>query len=213
MVKTRKYFIIVIMISVFIICFLIGRAIALKADGEKNTESDIYKGAVPIPQQEDTLSAAKEQKNVEKNTQETTKEISETPPQKMYYPCGTEVLNDYSQTAVYSKTMGDWRAHTGIDYLGKEREYVKSVWDGVVSSVYRDKLWGNCVEIIHSGNLIGKYKNLHEEINVKIGDKVTGGQAIGKIGSSASIERNEEPHLHFELWFEGVPINPSSYIY
>lgn len=194
-----------------------GRALALKDDQDKTKtiETDIYKGVAPIPKKdEDSVPATNKQENVKK-TQIAEKEESpeEDIPSQMLFPCGKEVLNDYSQTAVRSKTMGDWRAHTGIDYAGEEGDKVCSIWDGVVSKVYEDKLWGCCIEIVHTGNLIGKYRNLGKEIMIKEGDKVTGGQVIGKIGRSASVEKAEETHLHFELWSDGVPINPSSYIY
>lgn len=209
--------VVVIILSVFLICFLMGRAMALKDDQDKGKtiEPKIYKGAAPIPKKdENSVPATNTQEKVKKTDIIKDDDIAqESVPSKMLFPCGKEVLNDYSQTAVRSKTMGDWRAHTGVDYIGEEGENVCSIWNGVVLKVYEDKLWGHCVEIVHTGNLVGKYRNLAKEVVVKKGDKVTGGQVIGKIGRSASVEKAEDPHLHFELWSDGVPINPSSYIY
>lgn len=216
MKRTKASIITVIILSVFMISFLMGRALALKDKNDESVQTDIYKGTAPIPKNDDeAVPTTNKQDQVKKTDikENAESDENEKPPSKLLFPCGKEVLNDYSQTAVRSKTMGDWRAHTGIDYLGKEGEMVCSVWDGVVSKVYEDKLWGYCVEIKHTGNLLGKYRNLDSEIAVKEGDKVTGGQAIGKIGRSASVEKAENPHLHFELWSDGVPINPSSYIY
>ena len=115
--------------------------------------------------------------------------------------------------AIYSKSTDDWRAHQGTDYKAEKGSNVVSVYDGIVTNIYEDKLWGNCIEIIHTGNLLGIYRNLSKDILVKVNEKVTGGQAIGKVGSSASIEKAEEPHLHFELWMNGESINPTSFIY
>ena len=39
------------------------------------------------------------------------------------------------------------------------------------------------------------------------------GQAVGFVGDTAVVEKSEEDHLHFELWVNGVVINPESYVY
>lgn len=202
-----------VIISVFILCFIIGRAVAMR-DNNKNSqltkESEIVK--------EESLPTDSKTEKVEKEAPkeyETTEspKAEKAPPSRMNFPCGQAVLKEYSQKAVYSETMGDWRAHTGIDYSAEKGTEVKSTWDGVVSKTYKDSLWGYTVEITHDGNIISVYKNLDEKINVKKGDIVKSGQAIGKVGDSAAVEKRDEPHLHFEIWAEGEPINPESYVY
>jgi len=220
--KTRTIFIIAIIVSVFLLSFLIGRATALRDKAENHTMSQIYNGAVLLPHkvQEEINQASSTAEGVvdtqaEKKTKTTKKkeEQSDAPPERMLFPCGTNVLKDYSQTAVYSETMGDWRAHTGVDYEAEKDTDVISAWDGIVKRVYKDKLWGYTVEIEHSGNLKSVYKNLQSKIKIKEGDKVKKGQAIAKVGDSASIESREKPHLHFELWQDNIVINPTSYVY
>ncbi len=222
MKKTRTIFIIAIIVSVFLLSFLIGRATALRDKAENHTMSQIYNGAVLLPHkvQEEINQASSTAEGVVDTQAEapakTTKkkeEQSDAPPERMLFPCGTNVLKDYSQTAVYSETMGDWRAHTGVDYEAEKDTAVTSAWDGIVKRVYKDKLWGYTVEIEHSGNLKSVYKNLQSKIKVKEGDKVKKGQAIAKVGDSASIESREKPHLHFELWQGDIVINPTSYVY
>ncbi len=231
MKKTQMSMILAIVVSVFLLSFLIGRATALK-DKEEAKRNEIYAGSILIPKDKESVTpAGATAQNVEKDDaaleQEETiteknnpddkadnnKNNQEKPPERMLFPCGQAVLNGYSQTAVYSKTMDDWRAHTGIDYAAEEGTDVTSVWDGTVSKVYKDMLWGYTVEILHDGNIYSVYKNLKKNIAVKEGDKVAKGQAIGKVGKSAAVEKREEPHLHFELWTGGETINPESYIY
>ena len=231
MKKTQMSIVLVIVVSVFLLSFLIGRATALK-DKEEAKRNEIYAGSILIPKDKEPVmpagasaqkvekndDASKEEKNpTQKNNADSKDENKKNkvtkPPERMLFPCGQAVLNGYSQTAVYSKTMDDWRAHMGIDYLAKEGTDVVSVWDGTVSKVYKDMLWGYTVEILHDGNIYSVYKNLKKGIAVKEGDKVTRGQAIGKVGSSAAVEKREEAHLHFELWTNDEPINPESYIY
>lgn len=202
-----------VIISIFILCFIIGRAIAMR-DNEKNSQltkqSQIVKEEVSLA---DSKTEKVEKKQPEEYEFPESTKTEKAPPSRMNFPCGQAVLKEYSQKAVYSKTMGDWRAHTGIDYSAEKGTEVKSTWDGVVSKTYKDSLWGYTVEITHDGNITSVYKNLDEKIYVKKGDSVKSGQAIGNVGDSAAVEKRDEPHLHFEIWAEGEPINPESYVY
>lgn len=221
MKKTHTLLVIMIIVSVFLMSFLIGRATALR-DKEKNiTNSQIYTGEeVAGQEKEKSAPASVSAERVEKKApqvapskKDAQKSLEDKPPERMLFPCGENVLKEYSQMAVYSETMGDWRAHTGIDYEAEKGSDVKSSWDGTVSRIYKDRLWGHTIEIEHSGNVKSVYKNLQSKIEVREGDKVKRGQAIAKVGESASVESREKPHLHFELWQDGVAINPISYVY
>ncbi len=222
MKNARALLIATIVISVFLLSFLIGRATALRSKEENSAENKIYMGTVTIPKKEEkeelTPAAAEAKVLEESQTEETEKpqkksQVQESVPSRLPFPCGETVLKGYSETAVYSETMGDWRAHTGIDYAAEKGSEVQSVWDGVVTRVYKDKLWGSCVEITHSEDLKSVYKNLASKIPVKKGDKVKKGQMVGKVGKSAAVESRETSHLHFEIWQGGVAINPESYVY
>lgn len=206
-----------LLMSVFTVCFLIGRAMVIKDDTPATPiEND---GVVAIPYGENAVKeTASETETVEKFPQanensDNNDVIEEVVPERMQFPSSEVILRDYSQMAIYSKSTDDWRAHQGIDYKAEKGSDVVSVYDGTVTNIYEDKLWGNCIEIIHTGNILGIYRNLSKDILVKVNEKVSGGQAIGKVGNSASIEKAEEPHLHFELWMNGEVINPSSFIY
>lgn len=212
--KIHAGLIIAIAASVFVICFMMGRATALKEkDEEKN--KIIYNGVVPVPRSEEKSieTSQKTEKVPYKETENKSAEELVQIPQRMIFPCGENVQKPYSQMAIYSETMGDWRAHTGIDYSADIGTDVKAVQKGKVSRVYEDKLWGYTVEISHSAGVKSVYKNLDENIEVSNGQSVTAGQVVGYVGNSADIESLEEPHLHFEMYSEGITVNPESYIY
>lgn len=217
MKKNKISYLPMIIIGIFIICFIIGKTIATKSPEEREKESDFKSTEnFAFPTSSKTENIEKPQSLTETESFESNVEIEEQiklPPDRMLFPCGNQILNGYSQEPGFSKTMGDWRTHSGIDYEAEVGENVFSVWEGTVQKVYKDMLWGYSVEVLHDGNIISKYKNLDENIYVKEGDSINGGQVIGKIGKSAIIEIREKPHLHFELWTGGEPINPSSYIY
>ncbi len=214
--KIHTGLIITIMVSVFLVSFLIGRATALK-DNDGEIQNNINNGALTSSKEkkEDSIETSQKSEKVAKNTdnkeQEKTPDVSTI--ERMIYPVGKNVQKNYSQIAIYSETMGDWRAHTGIDYGAALGDTVVSVYDGKVSKIYKDKLWGYTVEITHSNNLKSVYKNLAAKIPIKEGQAVKQGQAIGAVGRSADIECLEKPHLHFEIWQDDVAINPESYVY
>ncbi|MFW6226943.1 MAG: M23 family metallopeptidase, partial [Bacteroidota bacterium] len=68
---------------------------------------------------------------------------------------------------------------------------------------------GHVVQIQHENNLISVYKH-NAEILKKVGNRVVAGEPIAIIGNSGELTTG--PHLHFELWYKGKPLNPEDYI-
>lgn len=124
-----------------------------------------------------------------------------------------DILNKYSgNKPVKSKTMGDWRLHTGVDYSAEEGTTVKASGDGTVSKVYTDDMWGTTVEIEHPNSVTTIYSSLAENVFVKKGQKVESGQAIAKVGNTAKVELSENSHLHFAVKKNGKYVDPESII-
>lgn len=127
-------------------------------------------------------------------------------------PVSGDIINEFSGTKpVKSKTMGDWRVHSGIDIKAPKGEAVCAPADGKIIEAYNSKLTGNTVSIEHDGGLVSTLYNL-ESIAVETGNKVKSGEKIGTVGTSAALESLEEPHVHFELKKEGKTVNPKDYI-
>jgi murein DD-endopeptidase MepM/ murein hydrolase activator NlpD len=99
--------------------------------------------------------------------------------------------------------------HYGIDLIASVNEPVKAVLDGTVilSSFTADG--GNVIQIQHSNNLVSIYKH-NSALLKQEGDFVKAGQSIAFIGNSG--DHSEGPHLHFELWQNGVPVNPEDFM-
>lgn len=130
-----------------------------------------------------------------------------TPYHSFYkYPCDETVLSGYSEELVKNNTMGDYRAHTAIDFKCSSGTKVVAVNDGLVISVTKDNLLGKVIEIDHGGKLVARYCGL-DTVNVSAGDYVTIGQTLGTIGT-VPFEANEETHLHFEMKLDGKAVNP-----
>ena len=101
------------------------------------------------------------------------------------------------------------KGHYGIDLIASVNEPVKAVLDGTVilSSFTADG--GNVIQIQHSNNLVSIYKH-NSALLKQEGDFVKAGQSIAFIGNSG--DHSEGPHLHFELWQNGVPVNPEDFM-
>jgi len=99
--------------------------------------------------------------------------------------------------------------HYGTDIVAGPNEVIKAVLDGTVILASWTLETGYILEIQHENNLISIYKH-NAEVFKKVGSHVTAGEAIAIVGNSGELTTG--PHLHFELWYNGSPINPEDYI-
>lgn len=99
--------------------------------------------------------------------------------------------------------------HYGIDIVSSHNEAIKSVLDGTVILSTWTPETGYVIVVQHSGNLISVYKHCATLLKQE-GDLVKAGDPIAIAGNSG--EMTTGPHLHFELWYNGNPVNPTDYI-
>ncbi len=99
--------------------------------------------------------------------------------------------------------------HYGIDIVAGPNEVIKSVLDGTVIFASWTLETGYVIQIQHDNNIISIYKH-NAELLKTLGSRVSAGEPIAIVGNSGEITTG--PHLHFELWFNGKPINPEDYI-
>lgn len=127
----------------------------------------------------------------------------------MSEPCEGRVIAECSlDDLVYCAAMDDWRTHNGIDYAAAEGESVHAAAAGTVSRVYSDDMLGATVVIDHGDGISTLYGSLADIDSVKVGASVAKGDVIGTVGKSCALEKNLEPHLHFEVLKDGNPENP-----
>lgn len=100
--------------------------------------------------------------------------------------------------------------HYGIDISGTRNSPVMNVADGVVVFSGFDMRDGNMIIVQHPGSIVSIYK--HNETLLKTaGARVQAGTPIATMGSSG-LNANETARLHFELWYNGFPLNPLDYL-
>lgn len=99
--------------------------------------------------------------------------------------------------------------HFGTDIVGTTKTHIASILDGTVIFYEWSITTGYVVCIQHDNNLISIYKH-NSEVLVKTGDHVRAGDIIAIMGDEG--EYSTGPHLHFELWHNGTPLDPEKYI-
>jgi murein DD-endopeptidase MepM/ murein hydrolase activator NlpD len=101
------------------------------------------------------------------------------------------------------------KEHFGVDVLAPKNTAIKAAMDGYVFLSDWTLETGNTIGIQHSSNLITFYK--HNSVLLKeVGSYVKAGEAVAVIGNTGTMSNG--PHLHFELWYKGKPIDPTEYI-
>lgn len=126
---------------------------------------------------------------------------------------GAVVQNYAMDRLIYHDTTRDWRVHSGVDLAAEPGQNVKAARAGTVEAVYEDGYYGTTVVLRHENDYTSRYCNLAEAVPVAAGDTVAAGQTIGTVGATALIESAEESHLHFEVCFQGEPIDPAGFLY
>lgn len=110
---------------------------------------------------------------------------------------------------IISSSFSAREQHYAVDIAVKQNEPVRSTLSGhVVFASYTPET-GYVVIVQHGNNLISMYKHCASIIK-KVGSFVRGGEVIAFAGNTGSLTTG--PHLHFELWYNGNPVNPTDYI-
>ncbi|BDS14861.1 M23 family metallopeptidase [Aureispira anguillae] len=110
---------------------------------------------------------------------------------------------------IISDTFAPSRGHYGTDIVAPKGEVIKATQKGTVIVATWSADTGHMLAIQHDNNIISFYKH-NSSLLKKAGDIVHAGEGIAIIGNTG--EMTDGPHLHFEMWFNGQPINAQRYI-
>lgn len=128
------------------------------------------------------------------------------------FPHNTELSNIFFFTPIKGIITNGFNLkgrHYGIDIAAKENEIVKATLGGVVIFSDWTTQTGYVIAIQHKNNIISVYKH-NSALLKEEGDIIKVGDPISIIGESG--EQSTGIHLHFELWYNGNPVNPIEYI-
>lgn len=152
------------------------------------------------------------------NTQEVQKEVTESKKivkpftsdsviiSKYYYNAKDEESRQQQSLIKYENI---YMPNTGILYSSTSEFEVIAVLDGKVTSVKKDDILGNIIEVEHENNLISIYQSV-KDVKVAQGDTIKQGDVIAISGSN-KLENESENCLHFETYKEGSLINPEDF--
>jgi len=99
--------------------------------------------------------------------------------------------------------------HFGIDVAVPEGEFIRAVADGYVVWADWTRDGGHTIAVQHAGGYLSVYKHCKRLLK-QIGDRATAQEPLAVSGNSGAITTG--PHLHFELWRNGLAQGPDAYI-
>ncbi len=107
------------------------------------------------------------------------------------------------------QNLNESERHYGTDIVAKANAKVAAVMDGVVVFTDWTVKTGYVIQIQHANDFLSVYKH-NSTLLKKQGDYVRAGEVIAIVGNTG--EETTGPHLHFELWRAGNPLNPEDFI-
>ncbi|GAE23687.1 M23 family metallopeptidase [Bacteroides pyogenes] len=178
---------------------------------------DIFSGKVQIDSVRtlDSLTAARKDTLMERTRRE--EEFRRQYEESEKYNLSTIISQpDVSKMILYRPVRGMVSAHFepekkhfGTDIAANPNESILAAMDGtVVLSTYTAET-GYVIMLQHNQDFISVCKHCGSLLK-KQGEHVRGGEAIALVGNSGTLSTG--PHLHFELWYKGRPVNPEKYI-
>lgn len=110
---------------------------------------------------------------------------------------------------IITQSFDEKNRHYGTDIVAKANAKVAAVLDGVVVFTDWTVKTGYVIQVQHANDLLSVYKH-NSTLLKKQGDYVRAGEVIAIVGNTG--EDSSGPHLHFELWRAGNPLNPEDFI-
>lgn len=110
---------------------------------------------------------------------------------------------------VISQSFSKMSGHLGIDISSAKNESIKSTLDGTIIFADWTSDGGHEIHIQHAQNIVSVYKH-NSSLLKKTGEIVRAGDPIAIIGNTGEL--SDGPHLHFELWVNGKPVDPQLYL-
>ena len=128
-------------------------------------------------------------------------------------PLSGEVIQKYSMDMpIYWETLDQYMTHDGVDLAAPAGTNVKTCASGTVTRIEQDDRYGMIVEISHGNDLLSLYGNMAKDGLVELGEVVSCGDIIGKVGKTSTLEASGAEHLHFSLKLKDEPVDPGKYI-
>lgn len=123
------------------------------------------------------------------------------------WPVAGRISSPFGDTRL-SNASGGTRPHKGIDIAAPPGTPIVAPADGTVTFAGKEAEYGRLICLDHGHGFTTMYGHL-QELLVQIGEKVSKGQILGKVGHSGN---STGPHLHYEVRIDGTPVNPVPFL-
>ncbi len=126
-------------------------------------------------------------------------------------PAGWPVSSGWISSSFGERTdpfTGKRAQHEGLDFAGIKGSEILGVASGVVTWSGQKQGYGRLLEINHGNGYVTRYAH-NDELLVKAGEEISAGQVIAKMGATG---RASSPHVHFEVLYQGKPVNPYQFV-
>lgn len=130
------------------------------------------------------------------------------PPKDMMMPVASAHITSSFKSSRLHPILDVFRAHKGVDLAANRGTAIVAPAAGRVKFVGWRLGYGLTVEMEHSGEVVTLYAHCDKAL-VKVGDLVTAGQTIAKVGSSGLASG---PHVHFEVRSRGRSVDPIKFL-
>lgn len=111
---------------------------------------------------------------------------------------------------IVTNSFNSLKNHYGTDIVAEPNQVVKAVLEGTITMATWTLDLGWIIQIQHENDLLSVYAH-NAELLKKTGEYVKAGEPVAIIGNSGELTTG--PHLHFELWHNGTPLNPEDFIF
>ena len=128
-----------------------------------------------------------------------------------YTSVGMEYTDGKDILFVFNSTLNTWKTHNALDLIAAEGTTVTSMFDGTVTKVEETYGMGNSVTVDHGDGVVATYSSLGS-VDVVKGQTLAKGDKIGTVGTTASYEFSDGPHLHLEVYKDNKHVDPMPYV-
>lgn len=125
---------------------------------------------------------------------------------------GTMTTAFTENSVIFNKTLQAYTGHMGVDFVGESNAKVLCAYDGTIESITTEYLYGTTVIVKHENGLKTVYNSIDADENLKVGQTVKKGDALGVASDNNKQEYKDGAHLHFEVYENGKRINPEKYL-
>ena len=127
-------------------------------------------------------------------------------------PVPGEILQPFAPNElIWSEELGQWQTYPGVDFAGCAGEAVQAVFDGRVTQIYDDPLYGGTVVVDCGDHGTLRYSSLSTLRLVQKDQELKAGEILGAVGTCPAEESLGE-HLHLEWYVSGEAVDPTTFI-